>query len=162
MTSPQRNAATTLEHIPFDFIEVGECVGVGTFKTVFEGELEGRKVAVLKMRKKESVDEEAKLMVELGQHPRLATFFGKTTDQDGDDCLISGLFPPNLCLLSFFMYLLLYFSCNCCVAANFLHVESIPSFSLSPSLSPSLSLSLSLFLSSFASLLLCFNLFQLI
>ena len=80
--------------IAWDELKVGRCVGIGTYKTVFEAEYNGNKVAVLKMRQNLSVDVEAELLTQLGDHTRLATFFGKTVADDGAECLVSGAPPP--------------------------------------------------------------------
>ena len=80
--------------IPWEELKVGECVGIGTYKTVYEAKHNGKKVAVLKMRQNLSVDVEAELLLSLGDHPRLATFFGKTIADDGAECLVSGTITP--------------------------------------------------------------------
>ena len=78
------------EVIKFSDIKLGDCIGVGTYKTVYKAVYKRREVAVLKMRQHQSVTDEAALLKSLGQHPRLATFFGLSKHPDGDECLISG------------------------------------------------------------------------
>eukprot|EP00300_Choanocystis_sp_HF-7_P002102 c11645_g1_i1.p1 GENE.c11645_g1_i1~~c11645_g1_i1.p1 ORF type:complete len:855 (+),score=220.13 c11645_g1_i1:98-2662(+) len=89
--SEDSTTASLLRRIGFSEVKVGECIGLGTYKTVYEALFEGKRVALLKMRQNQSIDVEASLLASLGQHPRLATFFGITQHPDGDMCLISEL-----------------------------------------------------------------------
>ena len=57
-------------------IELGRQVGAGSFKTVHEGKLRGRPVAILKLRAGAPIDAEVKTFIKLGRHPSLVQFLG--------------------------------------------------------------------------------------
>jgi serine/threonine protein kinase len=61
-------------------IELGQEIGVGSFKTVHEGTLRGQRVAVLKMRPGAQCEAEVKAFIRLGRHPNLLRFLGLCVD----------------------------------------------------------------------------------
>lgn len=68
-----------------------ECeLSSGTDKTVYEARWCGKSVAVVKV-KKGACDTEAELLARLSKHPSLIRFYGKASDDEGHDYLVTEL-----------------------------------------------------------------------
>lgn len=63
--------------IASDEIKLGDKLGTGAEKEVFEGLMKGKKVAVLRVRQAALTSTEARMFVRLGCHPHLVRFIGR-------------------------------------------------------------------------------------
>jgi hypothetical protein len=71
-------------------LELGEIVGAGAFGEVRKGVWRGILVAVKTARKEgEDLAPEAELLAQLGKHPRVVRFYGKSTTPDGRWCIVT-------------------------------------------------------------------------
>jgi len=73
--------------IPWPEVEVGEQLSCGAYKTAYSGTWKGKNVALLQLRSGES-HVECQVMHDLGQHPRLATFYGVARDNDDKEWIV--------------------------------------------------------------------------
>ena len=70
----------------------GRQVGKGAFKSVYEGEFRGRRVAVLRL-KAGSCDTEADVFLRLGRRPGLVQFIGMCCERPDEQLLLTEFAP---------------------------------------------------------------------
>lgn len=91
----------TFKTIPREAIHLGRQIGSGVFKAVFEGQYQGRQVAVLRFRSG-TCDTEAAVFVKLGHRPGLVRYIGMCCQPAGGEQLLMTEFA-KYGSLSYFM-----------------------------------------------------------
>ena len=94
-----KKAAKDFKLVPHSAISMGRQIGKGAFKSVYEGQFKGQRVAVLKLRAG-SCDTEADVFVRLGRRPGLVQFIGMCCERPEEQLLLTE-FAPHGSLLEF-------------------------------------------------------------
>jgi len=91
-TAAAAGPAVVIPRLDFGLITVRDCIGTGSFKSVFQGSYGSHRIACLRFRGGEAATRcamrEAEVMACLPRHPHVLRFFGMTRDPAGCHYLV--------------------------------------------------------------------------